>query len=490
MEEKIYWNKISTIDIEKMNLACEDFYKLMDCYYGNIFITDGEGYILYLNKWGGNFVGQSRTQFLGKHVSSLVDEGIWTGSVTQKVLEERRTVDMEMTDRDGNKFWVHAVPIFDDDDNILYTVHYNQYESEVVKFLGEVERSRKTIEHMREVLTYYSESMSSGVMVYRSEAMEQLLHYARKIAKTDAAVLIGGESGTGKELLSHYIYEESNRNRELFLPINCAALPRELIESELFGYAPGAFTGADRRGKTGAFELANGGTIFLDEVGEIPLHVQAKLLRVLESGEFMPVGSSKVKSVDVRIIAATNRNLEEMVREGAFRGDLYYRLNVLPLELPPLRKRKEDIIPLAEFYLKQYNTRYGTQKHLSEKQKREFMSYSWPGNVRELKNIIHRTIVSDEKRFGFPVSGPQMESPEEERKETCKLEKQASEGMCDQAPGDLREAMQKFEREFIQRAIEAADGNVTQAAKTLGVHRTYIYRKLKSENKEEFGKMS
>lgn len=475
MKEKIYWDQISADDMKDIKLTFEDFFKLMDCYYGNVFITDGDGYILYMNKWGWGAIGKNRSKYLGKHVQQLVEDGVFKYSVTMEVLKTRQPAVLEAADIDGKKFWVHAVPVFDQHDEVCYTVHFSQYETEISGFLNEIEQNKVTIAHMRGLLEHYAENLNMGAqMVYCSQAMAQVLHYARRVAQADGAVLVEGESGTGKELLSRYIFEQSNRNKETFLPINCAALPRELIESELFGYMPGAFTGASKTGKVGAFELADKGTIFLDEVGEIPLHVQAKLLRVLESGELIRVGSSKVKKVDVRIIAATNRNLEQMVEEGSFRGDLYYRLNVLPLKLPPLRERREDILRLADYYLNEYNRKYHVEKYFSEECKQAFLRYNWPGNVREMKNMIHRMVVTTDKPVLDTVvcmSGLCQPEAANVGNQEITLEE------------DLKTALQKYELQYIEKAIEAAGGNITKAAKNLGVHRTYIYRKWQASGK-------
>ena len=205
MSEKLYWSKISTDDMREIKLTYEDFFKLMDCYYGNVFITDGDGYILYLNKWGWNTVGMSREKYLGKHVTDLVKDGVFQYSVTMEVLKTKQITDMEAVDIDGKKFWVHAVPVFDDNDNILFTVHYSQYEREISKFLAEIEQSKALINQMKGLLEHYSETIGGAPLIYRSETMDQVLHYARKVAKTDGSVLVVGESGTGKELVSHYI---------------------------------------------------------------------------------------------------------------------------------------------------------------------------------------------------------------------------------------------------------------------------------------------
>ena len=472
MEKKIYWSRIKTENPTNLSLTFEDFLKLLDCYYGNIFVTDGNGITLYFNENEGGWakLGLSREKHLGKHVSYFVEHGIFSRSVTAEVLKTRQPVSMESADHRGKPFWAHAVPIFDDDDNIIFTVHYSQHQVEISNFQEEIERNRYTIDHLHGILEHYSKNIGNGMeLIYRSEKMAQVVQLAKKVAKTDGAVLIGGGSGTGKELLARYIYNESKRSKGVFLAINCAAIPHELIESELFGYLPGAFTGASKGGKPGIFELADTGTIFLDEVGEIPMQVQSKLLRVLESGEISRVGDGTNRSVNVRIIAATNRDLQSMVRENTFREDLYYRLNVIPLVLPSLRERPEDIPSLASFYLKEYNTKYQTSKEFSKACMETFVSYSWPGNVRELKNMIHRMVITTEGDVIAPVSleaNCPAAAPPTQKKAAFSGER-------------LKEALQNYEISYIHQAIDASDGNITRAAEKLGVHRTYIYRKLK-----------
>ncbi|KAA0259504.1 sigma-54-dependent Fis family transcriptional regulator [Deferribacter autotrophicus] len=230
-------------------------------------------------------------------------------------------------------------------------------------------------------------------VIYKSKYMAELFSIAMDVAKSEATVLITGESGTGKEVLARFIHENSRRKNKSFVAINCAAVPENLVESEFFGYEKGAFTGAEKR-KPGKFELADGGTILLDEIGEVPLHLQAKLLRVLQEKEIERLGGIKPVSVDVRIIATTNRDLKEEVNKGNFREDLYYRLNVINIHIPPLRDRKEDVLHLAEFFLEKYSKINGKKfKALSDEAKRVLLDYDWPGNVRELEHTIERAVI-------------------------------------------------------------------------------------------------
>lgn len=230
-------------------------------------------------------------------------------------------------------------------------------------------------------------------MVTNSEEIIKILSFCKKVAPTESTILILGESGTGKGVLAQYIHEISKRKNKPFVKINCAAIPEELLESELFGYMKGAFTGANNAGKKGLIEAADGGTIFLDEIGELPLSVQAKLLQVIQEKQFIPVGSNEIKKVDIRIIAATNRDLLEMVGHKQFREDLFYRLNVIDIHLPSLRERKGDIIPLTYNFLNKFNDIYNENKVISEECLNIFIEYGWPGNVRQLENLMERLVV-------------------------------------------------------------------------------------------------
>ena len=231
-------------------------------------------------------------------------------------------------------------------------------------------------------------------IIAQSKTMRNIIDMAFRIAKWETTVLITGESGTGKEVLANYIYQNSLRKGNPFIKVNCSAIPENLVESEFFGYEKGAFTGANNEGKPGLFELANEGTLFLDEIGELSLSMQSKLLRAIQEREIMRIGGKKPTPIDVRIIAATNVNLKKAISEGRFREDLYYRLNIIPIEIPPLRNRKEDIIHLAISFVDQFNLKYSQNKMIGRDAAQALMSYEWPGNIRELKNIIERIILT------------------------------------------------------------------------------------------------
>jgi two-component system, NtrC family, response regulator HydG len=313
-----------------------------------------------------------------------------------------------------------------------------------------------------------------GTIIGCSDAMNQVLARVEKVAQTDSSVLIYGESGTGKELVARAVHNRGGRRTGPFVRVNCGALPRELIESELFGHEKGAFTGASRL-KKGKFELADGGTIFLDEIGDIPLDLQVKLLRVLQEKEIDRVGGEKTISVDARVVAATNRPLKEMVAEGSFRQDLYYRLEVIPLTLPPLRQRRDDIPLLVGHFLKKKSQEINTPlKRLTPEGMRHLVDYAWPGNVRELENVIERTIVlSDGDEIGvqdLPIDIP----------DTSADLGQVSGAPAGEDDGDipLTRILEGTERDCIERAMEQAQGIKSKAAEILGIKSGALYYKL------------
>ena len=299
----------------------------------------------------------------------------------------------------------------------------------------------------------------------KSAAILEKLEITQRIAQTDSSVLILGESGVGKELFAEQIHLNSKRSNDPFVRVNCAALPESLLESELFGHVKGAFTDATAN-RQGRFELANGGTIFLDEIGDFPLNLQAKLLRVLQEKVFEKVGSSEPMDVDVRVLAATNKNIDEELAAGRFRQDLYYRLNVLPLYIPPLRERPEDIPELGEFFLKRVN--HETKKQIrgfTSESMEQLLSYSWPGNVRELENVVERAVV--------------ICSEEQIRPSDLILSSTGDDSNTEYVGRSLKEAINLFKRHFIRRSLELNGWRQTQTAKILGIQRTYLSRLIK-----------
>jgi DNA-binding NtrC family response regulator len=335
------------------------------------------------------------------------------------------------------------------------------------KALGERSLRRQVARLQREVERQYGFEN----IVARSEAMKEILALVSRIAGSNASVLITGESGTGKELIARAIHYNSPRARGPFVAVNLAAVPETLIESELFGHKKGAFTDA-RADRAGLFAEADGGTIFLDEIGELALPLQAKLLRVLQEHELRPLGATKTQRVDVRVLAATNRNLEGMLADGTFREDLYYRLNVIQLDLPPLRGRPEDVIPLADHFLAQFGARQSPSRklRLASDAQQILLSYAWPGNVRELHNVLERGIALCQ---GDVIRADDLPNHVREKKPADFL----------QVALARRMTLAELEREYIERVLDDEGGNKTRAAQRLGLDRKTLYRKL-----EEYAK--
>lgn len=318
-------------------------------------------------------------------------------------------------------------------------------------------------------------------IVYGSQNMKDLISKIDLIAGSHCPVIIYGETGTGKGMMAQYIHEKSNRREHKLVEINCSALPENLIESELFGYEKGAFTGASANGKIGLFELAHDGTIFLDEIGEMPLHLQAKLLKVLDAGYVLRLGGTVYHKVNTRIVVATNKNLKELVKEGRFREDLFYRLNVLPITMPPLRDRKEDIYLLSQKIMDELNHKYDRKKFLTHDTITQLEAYHWPGNVRQLRNMIERMYVlqtgeaiemepvdiflQDEEIY--PLSHPCAESD---------VNQGSASGLNDEVT--LKEYAHHAEKEYINRILSNCNGSISEAAKVLGIHRTSLYKKM------------
>jgi len=314
--------------------------------------------------------------------------------------------------------------------------------------------------------------LKDEIILGNSPQIRKLLEDIEKIAPTDSWVLITGENGTGKELVAKLIHKKSKRKDKPFIDVNCAAIPDELIESELFGYEKGAFTGAVEQ-KKGKFDLANKGTLFLDEIGDMSLKTQAKILRILQEQKFERVGGTEVIEVDVRVIAATNKNLEEEIKKGNFREDLYYRLNVVPIHVPPLRSRKEDIPILANFFLNKFSfEKDGKSRKLTDSAIEALKNYHWPGNVRELKNLMERLVILVDKE----------EIDEQDVLKHLKLEKNLAEDIDSiiNKFSNLNEAVRFFEKKFIETKIKENNGNISKTAKEIGMTRRNLYRKIKS----------
>jgi len=438
--------------------------------FEGIVIVDNKGIITMINQSYCEFLGVEAGQVVGQHVADVIPNtrmhvvaqgGKAEVTDLQRIKENNCVVTRIPIVKDGERVGAVGKVIFKDvkDLKILSTkLNKLQFEVEYYK------------EELRKV---YGGKYTFDNIIGNSEKMQWTKTIGIKAAKGNSTVLVLGESGTGKELFAHSIHNESPRHNAPFIKVNCAAVPDNLLESELFGYDEGAFTGAKKGGKPGKFELSNGGTIFLDEIGDMPLSMQAKMLRVLQEKEFERVGGTKTIKLDLRIIAATNRDLEKMIENGEFRHDLYYRLNIVSLNIPPLRERVEDIPILCNMLLKKINKQVPhCIEGVSVTALQLLMNYSWPGNVRELENILERSInlMDEDELFITPECLPPV------LKKVSKVKEQGE--INDNLSGLLGDT----EKQAIIKALEAAGGNKSEAAKILGIHRSGFYQKIRKYN--------
>ena len=434
--------------------------KLLESSYDGIWITDHVGKILFANSANAKLLGVPRSELENKTTQELQDEGVFQTSAILEALQTRQQVSRVCNNpRTCLTVLATATPVFNEAGDIQYI--FNN-----VRDITALNEMRESLQDKDEIIRQQNSQLETmklrlgvGTIVANSKAFTQVVELARRAATFDGAtVLILGESGTGKEVISELIVNTSPRKDKPYLQINCGAIPENLIESELFGYEKGAFTGADAKGRKGLFEAANGGTVFLDEIGDLPLHMQVKLLRVLQQRRIVRVGGTETVNLDVRIIAATNKDLKQMVNEGRFREDLYYRLNVVPIEIPPLRDRKEDILPLVNHFLTVANRKYHTNKSIYSDTIDVLESYSWPGNVRELENLMENLVITT----------PGDIIRRENLSERLKFSTENRGFTEDTEVITLKETVERAEYMAIQKAIRQC-GSIRKAAVALGV---------------------
>ncbi|PFH87163.1 sigma 54-interacting transcriptional regulator [Bacillus sp. AFS088145] len=387
-------------EIEYVKDLNKDLNAILSSIYDEILVVNRKGELIrYSENIIPGFWNVDLKELLGKSILEFGNQGLFTPSVTKLVLEKKKKVSIVQETINGRKVLAVGNPVFDENMEIERIIIASRDITETSRLKTELKEMKKISEqYKKELEDIKSKDRFVKKLIYCSPKMEQIINQAKKIAGFSSTVLLHGESGVGKEVIAQAIHQLGNRSAKPFLKLNCGAIPENLLESELFGYIKGAFTGADQN-KEGYFKQADEGVLFLDEIGEMPLHLQVKLLRVLQEQEVIPVGSTKPIKVNVQIIAATNKRLEKMVEERTFREDLYYRLNVIPLNIPPLRERVEDISLLAFHFLQQLNEKYNKGFHLTPDAINVLEFYSWPGNVRELQNIIERLVVSAEDQI-------------------------------------------------------------------------------------------
>lgn len=455
------------------NFVQEHYNELMEilnCIKVGVYIADSESNTILVNDESEKTGGMKREQLLNKSMPELIKMGYVEESSILKAIDSRREESIVQSLGEGGHLYITGVPVVKKgkvelvvctERDITETMNLKELLAETEKMAVKFETE---LVHLKK-----QKKEKQGQIIAESAEMKAVVDKALRVANRDTTVMITGESGTGKELLANLIYENSHRKEKPFIRVNCAAIPENLMESELFGYEKGAFTGADRSGKMGIFELANNGTLFLDEIGELPIQMQSKLLRALQEKEIMRIGGKSVIPIDVRIIAATNVDLEEAILQGKFREDLYYRLNILPVVIPPLRERKADIEELANYFIEQFNREYGMNKAMTEDGLEELKTYHWPGNIRQLRNIIERIMVSFDGRFisRFQVARQLYNRVVDELPEPEKL-----------IGKSLTELMEDYEKKILMELM-GKFGTATKVAELLQVNKSTISRKLK-----------
>jgi len=445
-----------------------EMYELIfDCIYNGIMVTDADGYVTHFNKPYGQFLDLEPAQQIGRHCTEVIENTRMhlVAQTGQAEINQSHLIK-------GQNMVVQRIPIWENEKVIGV---FGQVMFKDVKDVGKLAKELSLLEskvklYEEELITLRSTRYTFDSIAGKSQIHANLKQEALRASTNHFPVLITGESGTGKELFAQAIHHASARRVNPFVRINCAAIPRDLLESELFGYEKGAFTGARKSGKPGKFELARRGTVFLDEIGDLPLEMQPKLLRVIEDKEFERVGGTKLIQSDFRIIAATNRNLDDMINAGDFRKDLFYRLSVIPLKIPPLRERKSDIVPVARFLLDQMAQDANLPAiKIDRDVDKAFRKYGWPGNVRELSNVLERAMSA--------IDGDTI----------CLQDlpfylQRSSKGASDGNQSSLKDVQARTEKEAIRYALKESKNNKASAARVLGIHRTLLYKKMKKYN--------
>ncbi|MDQ0246387.1 PAS domain S-box-containing protein [Bacillus fengqiuensis] len=445
------------------------FTDIINSLYDGVYITDAKGITVEVNQAYERITGIKAEEVIGYHMADLVESGFISNSVSVEVLKEKRPITRMQIIKNKRKVIVSGTPIYGIDGKILYVISSVRDITELLRLKHELEELQE-LKKLRQMAGYkhqvtYDEVLDS---IITGEETTELFQLAERVAQTDVKVLLQGETGVGKTLIAKFIHEKSKRSGEVFLELNCGALPPNLIEAELFGYEAGAFTGASPKGKKGLMELAHQGTLFLDEIGDLPLELQVKLLKVVEENKFMPVGSTEVKTVDVRIIAASHKDLKKMVEKESFREDLYYRLSVVPITIPPLRQRKKEIIPLIQYYLDKFNQTYDLKRRMTIEALDALTEYHWPGNIRELMNVMERLVVTSKK-----TSIEIRDLPDEIQMHPDVWD------VDEQDMPPLKKATEKLERHLITKAIKKYK-TTRKAAEALQVSQSTIVQKMKN----------
>ncbi len=453
--------------INKTDLI-DSFESIIDAMHEDLLITDGNGVVIKISPEFEKVYGISSEEAIGKTVYELEERGYFSPSVTSVVLKTKKKVTMEQDTKEGRKILVSATPIFKgniEGEDVKFVVSFSRDITEIIDLKVKAQRLQEEVNLLKR------KAISSKNFIFESEEMMKVADIVKKVSGVDANVLLLGPSGAGKTLLAKIIHEESKRKKQPFIEINCAAIPENLLESELFGYEKGSFTGALAEGKTGLIEMAQGGTLFLDEISEMPINLQAKLLKVIQDKTIKKIGGSKNTIVDFRLVTATNKNLEKMVKEGVFREDLFYRISVVDINIPPLRERKKEILPLINFFMEEVHKKYGLNIEISPEALGMLIDYQWPGNVRELGNLVERLCITNANGTIKPQDLPENILNAEK---VLNTEEEKS----------LKTAVEKVESRLILKAYQK-HGTSIGVATELGISQATASRKISKYLKKE-----
>ena len=455
----------------------KDIDVLLNCIDEAILIVDRDANILKYNETFSRLTDLMGRSLVGMNLKDIVASGILRESAALKSLEVKKKIDMNLTYETGQTATWTYIPVFDERGELVMTVGTGRDMTKLVTLEKKLKISETIISQYEGRNLKMAGDAGQVEIIYSSSVMQQVIRLGWKAAATSSPVLIWGETGVGKEIMAALIHQLSARSAKPFVAINCASIPDELLEAELFGYEEGSFTGAKRSGKKGLLEEAHEGTLLLDEIGELPLKMQSKLLRFLQEGNFQKIGSNKTQAVDVRILCATNLTMDQLMNSKQFRQDLFYRIAVIPVFIPPLRDRQEDIPPLILHFIQIFNTKYKTDIKLPAKLMNRLYTYEWPGNVRELKNVIER----------MAIMHASQELTEEDlelilninpRQASSDRSLPAPEPAMPVLPPSLPKAMEQVEEQWIRQAYQMT-GSIVGAAKLLGINPSTIHRKLK-----------
>ena len=448
--------------------------QLCDTFRDAICVTDCEGIVVLVNRRHAELTGIPKEKMLGRRVQDMVQSGVFDTVLNTRVVRSGEKVSSVQNLFNGRTLLLDVHPVKNASDKVTYVVTVIRDVTALTELREEISAQRELLETFQNLS---SDAAGAGGIQYprvlQSQAMQRLYAEAAAIADTDATVLLLGETGVGKDVVARHIHRQSRRADAPFIKVDCGSIPENLIETELFGYVPGSFSGASKHGKAGLVEAASSGTLFLDEIGELPMTMQSRLLRVLQDWEVLRVGATTPKKVDVRVIAATNKELEKEVAHGAFRSDLYYRLKMAVLNIPPLRKRRADILPLAQGFLTYYGRKYRKCARFSEEVEQILQNYSWPGNVRELENLVQGLLVTCKQGIidARDLSGIRPVAPGQG-------DPVAGRGMPSIEGRSLKSIMKEVENALIEAGLKRY-GSIGELSRHFQMDRSTIFRKVK-----------